>query len=323
MKNLKLKTFIDLFAGIGGFRIGLESLDMKCVYTSEWDKFAQLTYSENFNEVPDGDITKVDEECIPNHDVICAGFPCQAFSVSGKQKGFEDTRGTLFFDVVRIAKYHRPKVLFLENVKNFKKHDNGRTMSVVESVLDEIGYKVFSKVLNSSKFGVPTSRERIYIIGFRKDIGVINFTFPTFQHPPVKLRDIIQNDEETERFVINRNDITWSENKNNQNLFNIYPQKPIRIGTISKGGQGERIYSDLGHTITLSAYGGGVASKTGAYLINGRVRKLSPVECSRVMGFPNSYKIPVPDSQAFKQFGNSVVIPVIKSIMRQILNYCD
>lgn len=322
MKNNNLKTFIDLFAGIGGFRLALESFGMKCVYTSEWDSFAQETYCVNFGEVPDGDITKVDEKDIKKHDVICGGFPCQAFSISGKQKGFEDTRGTLFFDVARIIKHHKPKVLFLENVKNFKRHDDGRTMKVVESTLSDIGYDIFSKVLNASDFGTPTRRERIYIVGFRKDLEINEFKFPEPCRSPVKLRDFIQSDSETEKFIINRSDINWLENKYNPDLFGEYPQKPIRIGTISKGGQGERIYSDMGHTITLSAYGGGVASKTGAYLINDKIRKLSPRECARVMGFPDSFKIPVRDTQGFKQFGNTVVVPVIRKIMDQILKTC-
>ncbi len=319
MKNFELKTFIDLFAGIGGFRIALESLGMECVYTSEWDKFAQLTYSENFKEVPDGDITKVAEEDIPNHDVICAGFPCQSFSVSGKQKGFEDTRGTLFFDIVRIVKHHKPKVLFLENVKNFERHDNGRTIQVVSRTLEKHGYNIFFKVLNSSHFSVPTRRERIYIVGFRNDLEIRNFEFPKPVSEPVKLRDFLQKDDKTKPYVINRTDVKWTKKRIKNDLFGNYPQKPIRIGTISNGGQGERIYSDLGHSITLSAYGGGVASKTGAYLINNKIRKLSPRECARIMGFPNSYKIPVNDTQAYKQFGNSVVVPVIRSIMEKIL----
>ena len=143
MPKKKLNTFIDLFAGIGGFRIALDALGLKCRYSSEWDKFAKITYNENFDEVPDDDITKVDEKFIPSHDVLCAGFPCQAFSISGKQRGFEDTRGTLFFDILRISKHHKPKVLFLENVKNFEKHDNGKTIIVVKKSLKKLGYNIF------------------------------------------------------------------------------------------------------------------------------------------------------------------------------------
>ena len=173
MNNLR---FIDLFAGIGGFRLGLESLGIECVYTSEWNKRAQEVYKMNFNETPDGDITKVKESDIPPHDILCGGFPCQAFSVAGKRLGFNDTRGTLFFDVARIVKYHRPSVVFLENVKNFLGHDSGRTMQTVKATLEDLGYSVSFKVLRSSDYGVPQARERVFIIGVygRNE----NFIFP-------------------------------------------------------------------------------------------------------------------------------------------------
>ena len=312
-------TFIDLFAGIGGFRIALESFGPKCVYSSEWDKYARITYKKNFAETPDGNITKVKEEDIPEHNIICAGFPCQAFSVSGKQLGFEDTRGTLFFDILRIARYHRPEILFLENVSNFERHNKGKTLQVVNQTLEQIGYDVFYKVLNANHYGVPTVRKRIYFVCFRKNLGIRRFSFPTPTNKPVKLRDFLQSDAETKEYVIKRDDIRITKKSVTPDIFGNYPQKPIRIGTINKGGQGERIYSDLGHAITLSAYGGGVASKTGAYLVNGRIRKLSPRECARIMGFPEYFEIPVTDAQAYKQFGNSVVIPVLRRIAEQIV----
>lgn len=324
-KNSKqLKTFIDLFAGIGGFRIALESFGLKSVYSNDWDKHAQITYRENFGDTPDGDITKVDEKKIPKHNVLCAGFPCQAFSISGKQQGFKDTRGTLFFDVARIVEHHRPELLFLENVKNFARHDNGRTLAVVVRTLDELGYNVFHQVLNASFYGAPTSRQRIYFICFRKDLGVDSFEFPLPTNEPVRLRDVLLPDTETKQYVINgRNDVKMARRDVKTDLFGNYPLKPARLGTIGNGGQGERVYSDLGHAITLSAYGGGVASKTGAYLINGKVRKLAPRECARVMGFPEDFKIPANDSQAYKQFGNSVVVPVLKKVFGQALRRLD
>lgn len=313
-------TFIDLFAGLGGFRLALEHYGLNCVYTSEWDNHAQDVYEWNFGDRPDGDITKVDEKKIPKHDIICAGFPCQAFSISGKRQGFNDTRGTLFFDVARIAKHHKPKILFLENVRNFEKHDNGKTLKVVRQTLDDIGYNVFHKVLNASHYGAPTARQRIYIIGFRKDLGITDFDFPKHTNEQIKLRDILEPDSKTHDFVIKRDDIKIKDVKVEKNIFGEYPLKPIRVGTLNGGGQGERIYSDLGHAITFSAYGGGAGSKTGAYLINGRVRKLSPREAARVMGFPEDYEIHPNKNQAYKQFGNSVVVPVLKSIFGQILN---
>lgn len=317
--DIKKAKFIDLFAGIGGFRYALEFHGLKCVYTSEWDKYAQMTYEANFGETPDGDITKVDEKTIPQHNIICAGFPCQAFSISGKQRGFEDTRGTLFFDVARIAKHHKPEVLFLENVKNFAKHNDGQTLEVIKKTLNDLNYNVFHKVLNASQYGAPTSRERIYIICFRKDLGIENFEFPKPVEKNVKLRDYLEDDETSSPYVIKRDDMKIREKNIAPDIFGHYPQEPIRIGTINNGGQGERIYSDLGHAITFSAYGGGAGSRTGAYLINGKVRKLTPKECSRVMGFPENFVIPVNKTQAYKQFGNSVVVPVLKQIMKQII----
>lgn len=313
-------SFIDLFAGIGGFRQALESFGLKCVFSSEWDSQAQRTYLANYGEIPHGDITKIDEASIPKHEIICGGFPCQAFSISGKQKGFEDARGTLFFDVVRIAKLHKPKVLFLENVKNFASHDNGNTLKTVLSILNEIGYDVYYKVLNASHYGAPTSRERIYLVCFRKDLKIGAFKFPAALSSKVSLQDFLDPDDDTSKYVIQRDDIKLKEEVPLiADLLGNYPQKPIRVGSIGKGGQGERIYSPLGHAITFSAYGGGVASKTGAYLIDGKVRKLSPRECARVMGFGDNFIIPVSDSQAYKQFGNSVVVNVVKAIMSEIL----
>lgn len=312
--------FIDLFAGIGGFRIALETQGAECVFSSEWDKHSQLTYEKNFNEIPYGDITRIDEKDIPMHDIICGGFPCQAFSISGKQKGFEDARGTLFFDIARIAKYHKPKVLFLENVKNFAKHDNGRTLKTVLEVLNDIGYDTYHKVINASNFGLPTARERIYIVAFRKDLNIRNFKLPETNNKTSVLKDLLEK-EVDDKYFINRSDIKLNNKEVSTDLLGQYPQKPIRIGTINKGGQGERIYSIYGHAITLSAYGGGVASKTGGYLVDGRIRKLTPRECARVMGFPETFQIPVTDSQAYKQFGNSVAVPVLKEIFSEIIKF--
>lgn len=318
--EIKKLKFIDLFAGLGGFRLALESLGLKCVYTSEWDKHAQDVYETNFGDRPDGDITKVDEKTIPKHNIICAGFPCQAFSISGKQRGFNDTRGTLFFDIIRIAKYHNPEILFLENVRNFEKHDNGKTLKVIKDALDEIGYKVFYKVLNASHYGAPTSRQRIYFVCFRKDLKIDDFKFPNPTNEQVKLKDFLEPDSKTNDFVIKRNDIKLRDIKIGKNMFNELPLKPIRVGSLNNGGQGERIYSDMGHAITFSAYGGGAGSKTGAYWINNRVRKLSPRECASIMGFPENYKIHANKNQAYKQFGNSVVVPVLKKVFKQVLD---
>jgi len=313
-------SFIDLFAGIGGFRLALEFFGLKCVYSSEWDGFAQETYRANFGETPDGDITKVNENDVPKHNVLCAGFPCQAFSISGKQRGFEDTRGTLFFDIARIVKHHKPEILFLENVKNFASHNKGKTLQVVLKTLNDIGYNAFFKVLNASYYGAPTSRQRIYFVCFRKDLKIKNFSFPKPTEKIVSLKTFLDDDKETEKYIIDRDDIKIKMQHAACDLFGNSPARPVRVGTINNGGQGERIYSPAGHAITLSAYGGGAASKTGAYLVNGKVRKLSPRECARIMGFPEDFKIPVNDTQAYKQFGNSVVVPVLTAIFSEVVD---
>ena len=313
-KLLKNYKFIDLFAGLGGFRLALESLGAKCVYSNEWDPHAQKVYADNFGHIPEGDITKVDEKTIPNHDILCAGFPCQAFSISGKQRGFEDSRGTLFFDVARIVKEKKPKIVFMENVKNFATHDGGKTLSVVKSTMEELGYTFYQKVLNSVTYGMPQKRDRIYMVCFRNDLDINTFKFPK----PFKLtryvNDFLLKDETiVESLYIDRPDTYYNDTEDNK-----YSDKPIRLGIVNKGGQGERIYSTKGIAITLSAHGGGAFAKTGGYLVNGRPRKLHPRECARLMGFPDSYKISSSFNQAYKQFGNSVVIDVLQYIAIEI-----
>lgn len=318
---LKDVKYIDLFAGIGGFHTALSSFGADCVFASEWDKHAQKTYFDNYGIEPAGDITKIDAKDIPDHDIICAGFPCQPFSISGNRLGFEDTRGTLFFDVVRIAKEKQPKLLFMENVRNFASHDNGNTLKVVESTLNEIGYTLWHKVLNSSLFGLPQKRERIFMIAIRNDLNISDFNFPEPTHEQIKLKDIVLSDEETNDYLIKRDDMFIDSTKLPilPSITEEYPLKPIRVGTINKGGQGERIYSEFGHAVTLSAQGGGPGSKTGCYLINNRVRKLAPRECARVQGFPEDFKITVTKTQAWKQFGNSVPVKVLKYITLSII----
>lgn len=315
-KSLNNITFIDLFAGLGGFRIALESLGAECVYSNEWDKHAQKVYFNNFGDLPEGDITLVDEKQIPKHDILCAGFPCQAFSISGKQRGFEDSRGTLFFDVARIVKEKRPKVVFMENVKNLAKHDGGKTLEVIQATMEELGYEFNQKVLSSVNYGIPQKRERIYMVCFRKDIVNADFNFKYPKSIPLTkhVEDFLLPEEEIPKNLFVTREDTYMENKTD----NVYSNKPIRMGIVNKGGQGERIYSTKGIAITLSAYGGGAFSKTGGYLINGKTRKLHPRECARLMGYPDSYQLAEKDSQSYKQFGNSVVIDVLQYIAIEI-----
>lgn len=313
-KSLSGYTFIDLFAGLGGFRIALESLGAKCVYSNEWDGPVREVYKNNFGDIPDDDITKVDENSIPNHDILCAGFPCQAFSISGKQLGFEDSRGTLFFDIARIVNVHKPKIVFMENVRNFVSHDQGKTLLVVKSIMEELGYEFYHKVLNAANYGIPQNRERIYMVCFRNNLEVNNFSFPKPFNLDSYVEDILLDDEsKIEHLYIDRPDTYFNGKKDNQ-----YNNKPIRLGIVNKGGQGERIYSIKGTAITLSANGGGAFSKTGGYLINGKTRKLHPRECARLMGFPDTYKICENSNQAYKQFGNSVVIDMLQLISQEI-----
>lgn len=313
-KSLEGMTFIDLFAGLGGFRIALESLGAKCVYSNEWDEHVQKVYAENFGEIPDGDITQVDEKRIPNHDILCAGFPCQAFSISGKQQGFEDSRGTLFFDIARIVKEKKPKIVFMENVKNFATHDDGHTLEVVKATMEELGYQFHQKVLNAVDYGVPQKRERIYMICFRNDLNIMEFNYPKPFELTRHVEDFLLQDEKmVEHLYVDRPDTYYNDTKDEE-----YSNKSVRLGTVNKGGQGERIYSTKGIAITLSAYGGGVFAKTGGYLINGKARRLHPRECARIMGYPDTYKICKSANQAYKQFGNSVVIDVLQLIAVEI-----
>ena len=311
---LKGVKFCDLFAGIGAFRTALESFGAECVFSSEWDKDAQQTYEMNYGDCPAGDITKIDEKDIPCHDILCAGFPCQPFSISGKQLGFNDTRGTLFFDVARIVKYHKPKVILLENVKNFAAHDNGNTLKVVKNTLDDLGYDVYYDIYNASDYGVPQKRERIFIVCFRKDLNIKDFKAPEKITLKRHVEDITLPADKVVDLVINRDDIFMKDV-----LIETCSCSPVRIGIVNKGGQGERIYSPKGTAITLSAYGGGVGAKTGLYMIDGVIRRLSPRECARLDGFPDNFKLPANRNVAYKQFGNSIVVDVIQYIVLQIV----
>lgn len=310
---LRNNTYIDLFCGIGGFHYALDSFGAKCVFASDINNAACKVYEKNFGIKPAGDITKINVEDIPKHDILCAGFPCQPFSISGNQNGFKDPRGRLFFNVKDIAKYHKPKLIILENVKNLEKHDNGKTLLCVKNELNEIGYTVFSKVLNATDYGIPQARKRIYIVAFHKDLNVNTFSFPDPESNFSVLQDILVDNELNYQVVINRNDIQIK-----QDIIQERSKKIIRIGSLGKGRQGERIYSPLGQAITLSSQTGGIGGKCGMYYINGVVRKLFPRECARLMGFPDSFIHAESVEMCYTQFGNSVVIDVLQKIILQI-----
>lgn len=313
-KKLEGYNFIDLFCGIGGFHIALSSFGAECVFASDIDEQAKKVYENNFKMKVSGDITKIDPKDIPKHDIICAGFPCQAFSISGKKDGFKDEkgRGELYKNVVAIAKHHKPKFILLENVKNLEVHDNGKTLKKILDSFRGIGYTMYYKVLNASEFGVPQARKRIYIVGIRNDLKVDNFCFPKPTNKKVCLSDVLEIGIDRSLYEIKRDDIVIE--KNEQESKN----ELKRIGKVGLGRQGERIYSKNGHAITLSSQGGGVGGKTGMYLIDNKVYKLTGRECARLMGFPDKYKIADTSNLCYCQFGNSVVVDILQYIIKKL-----
>ena len=310
-------TFIDLFAGIGGMRLAFDHAGGHCVYSSEWNKYSQQTYMANFGEQPEGDITQVNAADIPDHDILVAGFPCQPFSIAGVSKkqslgratGFEDkTQGTLFFDVCRILKEKRPKAFLLENVKNLCSHDKGRTFKVIQESLEELDYEVFYKVLDGQNF-VPQHRERILIVGFdRKRYGrEIDFKFNiTPVEPKPVIRDILEPEVDSKYTL---SDKLW-----------IYLQNYAAKHKAAGNGFGYGIAPLDGVSRTLSAR----YYKDGSEILieqDGRnPRRLTPRECARLQGFPDDFKIPVSDTQAYRQFGNSVVVPLMANVADLIVS---
>ena len=308
-------TFIDLFAGIGGMRIAYESAGGHCVYSNEWNKYSQQTYFANFGEQPEGDITKVDAASIPDHDILVAGFPCQPFSIAGVSKknslgratGFEDkTQGTLFFDICRILKEKRPKAFMLENVKNLCSHDRGNTFRVITEALDELDYSIFYSVLDGQNY-VPQHRERILIVGFdRKRYGDdIDFAFNlTPVEPKPVMKDILEKDVDD---CYTLSDKLWSYLQN-------YAAKHKAAGN----GFGYGIADPNGVARTLSAR----YYKDGSEILIAQEgknpRRLTPRECARLQGFPDDFKIVVSDTQAYKQFGNSVVVPLMSNVAQLV-----
>ena len=304
-------TFIDLFAGIGGMRIAFENNGGDCVYSNEWNKYSQQTYFANFGEQPDGDITKVDARIIPNHDILVAGFPCQPFSIAGVSKkqslgratGFEDkTQGTLFFDVCRIIKAKRPKAFLLENVKNLKSHDKGNTFKIIMESLDELNYAVFYAILDGQNY-VPQHRERILLVGFdRQRYGKeIDFQFNISPvSPKPVMRDILEENPD-ERYTLS--DKLWTYLQN-------YAAKHKAAG--NGFGYGIADLDGVARTLSARYY------KDGSEILIAQKgknpRRLTPRECARIQGFPDTFKIVVSDTQAYRQFGNSVVVPLMADV---------
>ena len=248
----KSLRFIDLFLWNWRISPSLEGCGHSCVFSSDWDKDARLTYRENYGESPFGDLTEAKVEEIPTHDVLCAGFPANLFSISGNQVGFADARGTLLYEIIRVARHHRPRALFLENVKNYLGHDSGRTLETTLGLLDKEGYRVYYNVLNASRFGVPQKRERIYFVCLRKDLELSEFQFPEPTDECIALEELLlpSDDPRLEDLIIELGSALELR------IASAKENRPLRIGTVGKGGQGERVYSPKGHAITLSAYGG-------------------------------------------------------------------
>lgn len=325
---------IDLFAGIGGIRMGFDNAfgkDIETVYVCEWDKFAQQTYRDNFNDSFEiaGDITTVDEKEIPAFDICLAGFPCQAFSIAGTggygRQGFNDdfkgrNRGNLFLEVVRICEYHKPKVIFCENVKGLAMHDKGRTFGVIRQAFRDIGYQVFWKVLNSKDFGVPQNRERIYIVAFRDDLNVGEFVFPDKKDSTACIRDILEDAPVPARYYLSdvyvrtlREHKARHAAKGNGFGYEIRDLDGI-AGTIVCGGMGRErnlIIDHRPHSMVPETHIKGVINSED-------IRKMTPREWARLQGFPDTYTLKLSDTHLYKQFGNSVSVNVIQAIAEQI-----
>lgn len=305
--------FIDLFAGIGGFRVAFEELSCDCVFSSEIDIFAQKTYYENFNEKPFGDITKINEKEIPFHDILCGGFPCQPFSIAGLRKGFEDTRGTLFFDVLRILKEKKPKSFILENVKGLVNHDKGNTFKVIIENLELLNYEVYYKVLNTKDFNIPQNRERIYIIGFEKKQvkNYKEFKFPIKKKMEIKLENIIDynnKDADISPTVRKHLDSHIINKKIKEiNKFTIITEvRPSRCSSRS---------DNISPCLTAKMGTGG----NNIPIILELERKITENEALQIMGFPKDFKLPNSKHQSFKQIGNSVSPKLIKLLGEEII----
>jgi DNA (cytosine-5)-methyltransferase 1 len=320
--------FIDLFAGIGGFRIAMQDLGGKCVFTSEWDEAAKKTYEANFGERPFGDITKeFTKSFIPDDfDVLCAGFPCQAFSIAGRRGGFNDTRGTLFFDVAEIIRRKKPKALFLENVKGLRNHDKGKTLSTILNVLrNDLGYYVPEpQIINAKDFGVPQNRERIFIVGFRKDLKIDEFEYPKPLNIDVSFEDVKEDKEVSVKYYLSTKYLETlrahkqrHESKGNGFGYSIINADNEGIANaIVVGGMGRErnlVYDCRLSDFTPITHIKGEVNREG-------IRKMTPREWARLQGFPDKFKIPVADASAYKQFGNSVAVPAIKATARKIIN---
>jgi DNA (cytosine-5)-methyltransferase 1 len=321
---------IDLFAGIGGIRLGFDIAfgeSIKTIFVSEWDENAQKTYLSNFKYPLDiaGDITTIDESSVPEFDICLAGFPCQAFSLAGQKKGFQDdfkgmARGTLFFEVARICSFQKPKVIFCENVKGLTIHDKGRTFDILTGTLKELGYTVHEKILNSRNFSVPQNRERIYIVAFRNDIDSSSFEFPQHVDSSKRIKDIVESQPVSVKYYLSevyietlRRHRARHEAKGNGFGYAIRDWDDV-AGAIVCGGMGKErnlIIDKRQKNLKPVTHIKGEVNKEG-------IRKMTPREWARLQGFPDTFDLPLADVHMYKQFGNSVTVPVISAIAKKL-----
>lgn len=326
---------IDLFAGIGGIRMGFDKAfgdEIETVFASEWDPYAQQTYKANFDTPAEinGDITKIDEKDVPDFDICLAGFPCQAFSIAGRKQGFDDdykgmSRGTLFFDVVRICDLHRPKVIFCENVKGLTIHDKGRTFDVIINTLKNMGYTPLYKVLNSKDYGVPQNRERIYIVAFRNDIDCSGFQFPHPTNSKTCIADIMEKDPVSVKYYLSdvyletlRKHRARHEAAGHGFGYEIKDLDGVSSALVCGGMGRERnlVIDDRLTDFTPVTHIKGEVNREG-------VRKMTPREWARLQGFPDDFKLILSDTHLYKQFGNSVTVPVIEAIAKEVRRTLD
>lgn len=293
--------FADLLCGIGGYRLALESLGAKCVYSCEKNKWCREVYEKNFNDTPEEDICSVVETAVPDHDILCSSFPGLDISNSV----------CLFNDIIRIVKAKKPKVIILENGRGFIKFNNGASLSAMQNDLNSAGYSLYYSLLNASDYGLPHHQVRSYFVAFRDDLGVLNFAFPSPIQLNTHLEDyLLQNESAVQHLYINRPDLVIDRLQND-----VYSDKPMRLGQVRKGSQGERVYSVKGVAIGVTANGGGAFSKTGGYMMsNGKVRRLHEKEVGAIMGFPENFQTCSRTTQTYVQFGNAVVVDVIQYI---------
>ena len=315
--------FIDLFAGIGGFRTAMTSLGGECVFSCEIDKYCQKVYEYNYGDIPFGDITQLDEKEVPDHDILLGGFPCQALSIAGKRGGFEDTRGTLFFDVARIIKEKRPKAFILENVKGLINHNKGNTLEVIlETLRNDLDYYVPDpEIVNAKDFGVPQNRERIFIVGFRNDLGIKQFSYPKPTGLIVKVEDILEKSEVPAKYYLSeryletlKNHRSRHESKGNGFGYTVLDKDGVSNAIVVGGMGHERnlVFDDRLTDFTVSGNKGELNKEF--------IRKMTPREWARLQGFPEQYDFScVSDTQAYKQFGNSVAIPAVKAVGEKVL----